>query len=681
MLVVCSLQQKPTPLFPLHHLRFLFPFFCMFIVVSNASAQRTCGMDSVHTHMMGLPGYAKWHQDRANDVAEALAASNRDACDAPLIIPVAVHFQNTGIPLDCAIDMAISQIESLNEDFAGTNADISEWFDLQPSIWPGIENKESCISFCLATLNHPEGYGLVDGDYAVTVDEVDNDQNDNDSDWTGYLNFWVRPLGGGTLGYSPYPGSGNGDGVTCSPEYFGSVNCGGNALSAQYDMGRTITHEVGHYLFLEHPWGAGGCASTDDVADTPVTDAAQYGCPSGQTIVNCTAPILWPSYMDYCDDACLFMFSEGQVDRMETYVETSLQNMLNQAVTSCQETLCIGFSGNVAVSSESCAGNDGAVVVEVEGGTGPFSVIMVPGPSSPNGNFTGLSEGNYTVTILDDNLCEYVEDIALNRDVPNLDLLATQNEYCSDQSGLFEVVANEPTDFEFSLDGGVTWDADGIFVNLGAGEYTVLAANAFGCEGEVLASVLNESNLTIDLVERNDVSCTWFDNGSVVARANGAVEPLNFVLNGLETSSTGSFDQLAAGQYDVAVEDAAGCTASATFELDYNYANMGEDCPCSVYVPNAITPDGDLVNEVLKLQASCPVSDFHIEVFDRWGRLVFESFDTEFQWHGGYEGDDTYNGYYVQNTVYHYRLTYKWGTDQGISINTETQLGWVSVLR
>jgi gliding motility-associated-like protein len=209
----------------------------------------------------------------------------------------------------------------------------------------------------------------------------------------------------------------------------------------------------------------------------------------------------------------------------------------------------------------------------------------------------------------------------------------------------------------------------------------VFAANAFGCEGEVLASVLNESNLTIDLVERNDVSCTWFDNGSVVARANGAVEPLNFVLNGLETSSTGSFDQLAAGQYDVAVEDAAGCTASATFELDYNYANMGEDCPCSVYVPNAITPDGDLVNEVLKLQASCPVSDFHIEVFDRWGRLVFESFDTEFQWHGGYEGDDTYNGYYVQNTVYHYRLTYKWGTDQGISINTETQLGWVSVLR
>ena len=114
---------------------------------------------------------------------------------------------------------------------------------------------------------------------------------------------------------------------------------------------------------------------------------------------------------------------------------------------------------------------------------------------------------------------------------------------------------------------------------------------------------------------------------------------------------------------------------------DRNYATLGEDCPCSIYVPNAISPDGDQVNEVLQLQASCPVFDFHIEVFDRWGQRVFESFDAEFQWHGGYEGSDTYNGYYVQNTVYNYRLTYKWGTEEGISINTETQRGWISVLR
>ena len=95
---------------------------------------------------------------------------------------------------------------------------------------------------------------------------------------------------------------------------------------------------MGHYLLLNHPWANGGCSSNDNVADTPVTSEPIYGCPSGQTIVNCTDPVLWPSYMDYCDDACLFMFS-ALTTRMENYVTSSLQNLLNNAVTACQ-ALC-----------------------------------------------------------------------------------------------------------------------------------------------------------------------------------------------------------------------------------------------------------------------------------------------------------------------------------------------------
>ena len=98
-------------------------------------------------------------------------------------------------------------------------------------------------------------------------------------------------------------------------------------------------------------------------------------------------------------------------------------------------------------------------------------------------------------------------------------------------------------------------------------------------------------------------------------------------------------------------------------------------------MPNAITPDGDLVNDVFKVEASCPVIDFHLEIFDRWGRIVFESHDASMHWQAGYEGNGTYAGYFVQDAVYHYRLTFKWGTDQGISVSTETQVGWLSVLR
>ena len=631
--------------------------------------------------MMGLPGFAKMHAEKTDAIDVILASGNRDECDNPLIIPVAVHFQNSGVPMDCAIEMALSQVQSLNEDFGGTNPDIDTWFDLQSDIWPNIDNKESCISFCLATLNHPSGYDLNDGDYAVTVDEVDNDQNDQDANWTGYLNFWVRPIGGGTLGYSPYGGNGNGDGVTCDPAYFGSVSCGGNAISPAFNMGRTITHEVGHYLLLEHPWGGGGCASTDDVTDTPVTDGPQFGCPAGQTIVNCTQPILWPSYMDYCDDACLFMFSEGQVNRMETYVENSLQNLLTNAVSSCQETLCIGFDASFTLADESCSGNDGSIAVFAEGGEEPYAYVCSPGPNATGNAFNGLLEGTYNITVSDQNGCEVVQTIELERDHPVLNVVQVLDEYCSDGTGFLEVLADEPTPFQYSLDGGSTWSLDGMFSGLHGGTFNVLAMNATGCEGTVEAVVMNESNLTISFTEKNNVNCTWFDNGSIRAQANGAVAPVSFMLNGEEESTAGVFSFLPVGSYEVAVEDAAGCTVESTFEIDFDFSVIGEDCPCDVFVPNAITPDGDVVNEVLSIHTSCPIYDFEIKIYDRWGYRVYQSNDPNFQWHGENEGPSSSGDYYVDNTVYNYRLTFRWGSEEAASVNTETQISWVAVMR
>ena len=324
------------------------------LVCSTLQAQRSCATDSVHTHMMGLTSYAQAFQAKVNAVNQA---SENDVanCATPLIIPVAVHFQNTGIPEACAIDMALDQIEILNEDFSATNADISEWYTQQPAIWPDINNAESCIQFCLATSNHPPGFDLEEGDYAVIIDQTTGDFN---SSWAGYLNIWVRDIG--PLGYSPLGGSGNGDGVACHPQAFSSISCGGNTLYGSFNLGRTITHEVGHYLLLNHPWASGGCSSNDNVADTPVSSEPIYGCPSGQSIVNCNDPVLWPSYMDYCNDACLFMFSAGQITRMENYVTSSLQNLLSNSVTACQNpcNADCGCTDPGACNYDSTATND-----------------------------------------------------------------------------------------------------------------------------------------------------------------------------------------------------------------------------------------------------------------------------------------------------------------------------------
>ncbi|MGV6846051.1 MAG: zinc metalloprotease [Lutibacter sp.] len=125
----------------------------------------------------------------------------------------------------------------------------------------------------------------------------------------GYLNFWVCNIGGGILGYAQFPGGNpDTDGVVIGSDYFG-------VTGGTYGLGRTATHEVGHWLNLRHIWGDGRCRQDDFVADTPSSDRANYGCPAYPT-VHCKSNDMTMNYMDYTDDACMNMFTLGQKDRI-----------------------------------------------------------------------------------------------------------------------------------------------------------------------------------------------------------------------------------------------------------------------------------------------------------------------------------------------------------------------------
>lgn len=125
-----------------------------------------------------------------------------------------------------------------------------------------------------------------------------------------HLNIWVCNIGGGILGYAQFPGGNLAtDGVVL---LYSSLPGG---TSAPYNLGRTATHEVGHYLNLRHIWGDGRCRQDDFVTDTPTSDGANYGCPSYPT-VNCSSTDMTMNYMDYTNDSCMYMFTDGQRNRM-----------------------------------------------------------------------------------------------------------------------------------------------------------------------------------------------------------------------------------------------------------------------------------------------------------------------------------------------------------------------------
>lgn len=216
-------------------------------------------------------------------------------------IPVYVHVVYSNSNENISDAQINSQISVLNQDFRKTNNDANGI----PAEFSG-RAADSEINFSLAGVfrnsNSRTSWGTTSA-VKTTYPPVTP---------STHLNIWVCNIGGGILGYAQFPGGSLAtDGVVISPQYFGTTGF----VAAPFDKGRTATHEVGHYLNLRHIWGDGRCRQDDFVSDTPSSDAPNYGCPSYPT-VKCKSNDMTMNYMDYTNDACMFMFSEGQKARM-----------------------------------------------------------------------------------------------------------------------------------------------------------------------------------------------------------------------------------------------------------------------------------------------------------------------------------------------------------------------------
>ena len=203
-----------------------------------------------------------------------------------------------------------SQIDVLNEDFRRTNSDAN-------NTWS--QAIDTNIEFCLASVD-PDG-NTTNGIRRKQTNKPSFSANDGMKssgqglapwDPSSYLNIWVCNLSSGLLGYAQFPGGpASTDGVVIDYAYFGTIG----TATAPFDLGRTATHEVGHWLNLRHIWGDGGCSVDDFVSDTPASDGPNYGCAQGH--VSCGSVDMVQNYMDYSDDACMNLFTEGQSLRMD----------------------------------------------------------------------------------------------------------------------------------------------------------------------------------------------------------------------------------------------------------------------------------------------------------------------------------------------------------------------------
>jgi hypothetical protein len=291
------------------------------------------------------PGFARM-VDKQFEIAKA----NSIRSDELYTIQVVVHIVYNTPNQNLSDDVIFNQMDSLNRDFQRLNADTT---NMRPvfDIVKGNPN----IQFVLASLD-PEGnpttgitrtetsvisFGseiIFDLDF-TDLEKVKSTADGGHDPWdqSKYLNIWVcnMELLGTTaiLGYAtPPPGLPNwegydlydvlSDGVVIQYQFFGSNNP--NPVNSGYPiLGRTLSHEVGHYLGLRHVWGDGPCWETDGIDDTPNADetSAAFVCNLSlntcfDNIFGIDLPDMVENYMNYSPDDCMNTFTQGQVDLM-----------------------------------------------------------------------------------------------------------------------------------------------------------------------------------------------------------------------------------------------------------------------------------------------------------------------------------------------------------------------------
>jgi len=337
-------------------------------------AQERCGTE-IHTeNMMKKNASYAIARNKVNFQTEKWIKNHPNHSEKTIItIPIIVHVlwkTNTHNISDAQIQ---SQIDVLNEDYRRANIDKIN----TPNVWQTIA-ADSEIEFCLASTDQNgnpttgiERIQTTHGKFGMNSD-IHTSSAGGADDWPNddYLNIWVCDIQSGLLGYASPPSNwiGDGDGLVIGYQYFGRI---GN-VQAPYHKGRTATHEIGHYLGLNHTFAEGSwsgqgpcdgpqgnlqCCDNDNgnVDDTPATDGIYFGTVTSSTNNNTCNDLSYSNvfttnvldmdenFMAYSTNS--WMFTNDQVSVMKATLNGYRSSLKNSTVSiNCDASVGIGLN-------------------------------------------------------------------------------------------------------------------------------------------------------------------------------------------------------------------------------------------------------------------------------------------------------------------------------------------------
>lgn len=288
-------------------------------LMPTAQSQRACEFDAIQKRISQHPNYDNYLLNKNISYKNF----KQSKADTVIRIPVVVHVIYRLNLENISTAQINSQLAVLNRDFRKINSDLSN-----ANGWSKADVK---FEFILATKdpNRNTSNGITRTSTSTDNIGLTNQYYSLVPAWNRdrYLNIWVCDVGPNMLGFA-YPPNAPGvspqeDGVVIGTNYFGTTG----TAQAPWNLGRTTTHEIGHFFDLLHLWGSDvspSCSADDLISDTPNQNGPEYNC---GTRSSCGSADQMSNFLQYVDDACMGNFTEGQKTRMRTALYTQRDSL------------------------------------------------------------------------------------------------------------------------------------------------------------------------------------------------------------------------------------------------------------------------------------------------------------------------------------------------------------------
>lgn len=322
------------------HLLFIFWLLLPLITHSQQSSEISVGRIVTVDYMNALAFEDSTYFDRKKLQEKEIKKFRKRGVKKDFILPVVFHIVNiNGMP-DITESQVFSQLDALNRDYneiitvENHPNDKDKKYDSRKSL--------ASIMFCLPKSNGNNGKAITlksaEVDLWVGYNAVKGDETGGTTPWNTekYINIWITKLEDDIAGYAQMPGGKEEyDGIVIDYRYFGQE---GTSVFP-YNEGKTLTHLMGSYLGLYPIWGEFEC-SDDYVEDTPIHNSPNYGCPEGDHVTICEGNQIemTMNFMDATYDACRYMFTQGQIKRMQaTISDSGARSKLSKTNTDCDQ--------------------------------------------------------------------------------------------------------------------------------------------------------------------------------------------------------------------------------------------------------------------------------------------------------------------------------------------------------